>query len=43
MEITIDCQRPIQLTSSKKLIVAADDLSEEVENVPGVYYFSRKH
>ena len=43
MEITIDWQQPIQLTSSKKLIVEADDLPEEIENIPGIYYFSRRH
>lgn len=43
MEITIDWQPPIQLTKAKNLIVDAGDLPEEIENAPGVYYFSRRH
>ncbi|MCJ2117009.1 hypothetical protein MKK65_10580 [Methylobacterium sp. J-001] len=43
MDITIDWQPPVQLTKAKTLIIDADDLPEEIENIPGVYYFSRRH
>lgn len=43
MDIAIEWQEPVQLTKSKKLIVDASELPEEITNDPGVYYFSRRH
>jgi hypothetical protein len=42
MNITIDWQEPVQLTQGRKITIDANDLPEEIEDVPGVYFFSRK-
>jgi hypothetical protein len=42
MQITIHWQMPIQLTLNRKIIVDENELPEEVEDYPGIYFFSRK-
>jgi hypothetical protein len=42
VNITIDWQLPIQLTRHKKIIFEQKEISELVEDRPGVYMFSRK-
>jgi len=42
MQIQINWQMPIQLTLNKKIIVDEDYLPDEIKNIPGVYFFSRK-
>src|SRR5208282_619444 len=40
MKLQFDWQKPILLTKNKQLIVREDDF-ENIDNVPGVYYFAR--
>lgn len=42
MIITIDWQEPIQLTQYKKLVINKDALPDAIQDVAGVYFFSRK-
>jgi hypothetical protein len=42
MKITIHWQMPIQLTRNKKIIIDQKKPPEDIENRPGVYFFSRK-
>jgi hypothetical protein len=43
MKIDIDWQHPIKLTKSKSVLIAPDSIPEEIPNLPGVYYFSRRY
>jgi hypothetical protein len=43
MHITIDWQEPVQLTRGKEITIDENDLPEEIEDVAGVYFFSRKY
>lgn len=42
MVITIDWQEPIQLTKYKKVLIDKDALPDAIQNIAGVYFFSRK-
>lgn len=42
MKITIDWQEPVQLTQHRNITINKDALPEQIDNVPGVYCFSRK-
>ena len=42
MDITIEWQKPVQLTRHKKPLVDEDDLPNKIEDEPGVYFFSRR-
>jgi hypothetical protein len=42
MEISIDWQKPVQLTRHKRIIVDKDDLPEAIEARAGVYFFARR-
>jgi len=43
MNIDIEWQEPIQLTQFKKTIIDENHLPERIENIAGVYFFSRRH
>lgn len=41
MQIIIEWKKPIQLTLNREIIIDADALPDEVESLPGVYFFAR--
>jgi hypothetical protein len=43
MDITIEWQKPIQLTRYGKIILDERELPPKIPPKPGVYFFSRKH
>lgn len=43
MQITIHWQKPIQLTKNRKVLVDRRELPDVLEEIPGVYFFARKH
>ena len=43
MEITIEWQKPVQLTRNGRPVVSWRDLGESLKDRAGVYFFSRKH
>jgi hypothetical protein len=43
VHIIVEWQEPIRLTHHKKLLIKANALPAEIQDVPGVYFFSRKH
>ena len=43
MNIDIKWQEPIQLTQFKKILIDEKHLPDQIENIAGVYFFSRKH
>ena len=43
MQIQIDWQEPIQLTYHKTILLDKNDLPTSIEELPGVYFFSRVH
>lgn len=43
MNLVVEWQEPIQLTQYKKLIIDENALPQDVEDIAGVYFFSRRH
>lgn len=41
MEITIEWQKPLQLTQNKKPLATPDNIPAEISPYPGVYFFAR--
>ena len=42
VNITIDWQEPVRLTQFRQVVIDRDKLPEEINNLAGVYFFSRK-